>query len=116
MRYKQVNLVIIVTTKGLFITFLTLDLTPGITLFMEANSELVEAARTLVNSIPKVAELVKGHKKDPLEAKNKLNQTAVKLAGEFSWNPAHRFKLKHLPIAPPNYKVNILYDNSIITS
>lgn len=83
---------------------------------MEANSELVEAARTLVNSIPKVTELVKGHKKDPLEAKHKLNQTAVKLAGDFSWNPPHQFKLKHLPIAPPNYKVHILYDNSIITS
>jgi hypothetical protein len=91
---------------------------PGITPFMDTDSELVEAARLLVSSIPItiMAEWVKGHKTGPLETKHKLNHKADQLAGSFSKNPPHKFKAKHLPVAPPHYRVRLLYDNSVLTS
>ena len=63
------------------------------------------------------AEWVKGHYTGPnKEFKHDVNSQADKLASTFIRNPPPDFRPRSNPIAPPGYKVRLLYDNSVITS
>jgi hypothetical protein len=91
---------------------------PSITTFMETDSELVAAARALIDCIPItiIGSWVKGHQSDDKEPKYLLNNMADKLARNFTKKHPPKYRPKRLPAAPPNYKVRLLYDDSVITS
>jgi hypothetical protein len=91
---------------------------PGITSFMESDSELVEAAHKLVNIIPItiIASWVKGHQPSNKGTQYKLNNIADRLASNFSQYHHSGFQPRKLPTAPPNYRVRLLYRQSVITT
>lgn len=91
---------------------------PSITSFLATDSDLVYTARSLLDIIPItiIGTWVKGHQKDDTDPKHVLNNTADKLARAFLQHHPPRYRPKRLPTAPPNYRVRLLYDDSVITS
>jgi hypothetical protein len=90
--------------KGVIQNVFNKAVKPGITFFMEPESELVvEAARKLVDIIPVtiVASWVKGHQPGNKDPPSQLNHQADRLASTFSNCPPPGFHHKNLPTAPP---------------
>lgn len=91
----------------------------GIGQFLYADSDLVQVAILLLREIPikVLTQWVKGHS----TAKQKnlpetLNTIADNLAGAYAKSPDKNFSPKALPLAPPNYRICLVYNNSTITS
>jgi hypothetical protein len=91
---------------------------PGITPYLNTNHDMIEVTQSLIKLIPIVitTQWVKGHYSDKKrQYKHDLNDAADKLAGDFqlSQEPHHSIKK---PIAPPDFKVWLLFDSSVATS
>jgi hypothetical protein len=91
---------------------------PGILPFMNSNYDLLHLIHQILHIIPVniVGPWVKGHfvGLNP-EVQHSLNEIANTLATTYQHNQPRVFTSQRLPIPPPNYKVRLIYDNSIIT-
>ena len=59
----------------------------------------------------------KGHYTDRKpEFKHKMNQQADKVAGYYQSHQQTNFKTARKPLPPPNYRVRLIHDNTVITS
>jgi ribonuclease HI len=91
---------------------------PGITPYLRTDHDLVEIAQSLLTilSMAITPTWVKGHYKGKKrEYQHTLNDEADERAGEYQ-----QFQHPHVticcPIAPPNFKVRLLHDDSVLTA
>ena len=90
----------------------------GITPYFKTDHDLVEVAQSLLHLLPIVitSEWVKGHYNGPdKQYQHKLNEAADKIAGGYQKHQRPHHCLKK-PIPPPNYRIRLLHDSSVITS
>jgi hypothetical protein len=91
----------------------------GITPYFTTDYDLIELAKFLLQILPITVlhEWVKGHyvgqKK---EFKHTLNQQTDTLATQYQLHQQPPYSTSRKPLAPPNYCIRLIYDNSIITS
>jgi hypothetical protein len=93
--------------------------TPSITQFLQTDSDLVMEARHLLTLIPVtiLASWVKGHYNGEFrEFKHDLNEKVDRLATEFNKKPDYGFSPKRMPCPAPAYAIQLIYDNSLITT
>ena len=91
----------------------------GITPYFTTDYDLIEIAKSLLDILPitTLHEWVKGHYTgNQKEFKHTLNQHADKLATQCQLRQQPTFKTTPKPLPPPNYRVRLIYENSIITS
>jgi hypothetical protein len=91
----------------------------GITPFLNTDYDLIHLAQGLVQIIPVtiIGEWVKGHYTGPQrEYKHVLNHRVDRLATRFQQRQSHRFTTLRKPLAPPDFRICLLMDNSVITS
>jgi len=91
---------------------------PGITLYFKTDHDLLEVTQSLLQLIPITiaTQWMKGHYTGlDRQYQHTLNETADQVAGEYQ-----RFQYPHRtirkPIPPPDYRVRLLHDDSVITS
>jgi len=91
---------------------------PGATRYFNTDHDLIEVAQALITLIPIVISTswVKGH----YEGKDKkyqhtLNEEADRLAGQYQSNQRPHYTICK-PISPPNYKIRLHFDSSIVTA
>jgi hypothetical protein len=91
---------------------------PGITPYFSTDHDLLEVARSLITLIPIVitTQWVKRHYTGTNKKyEHTLNEAAEWIAGEFQINQTPHYSIKK-PLAPPGYKIRVLYDSSVVTS
>jgi ribonuclease HI len=90
----------------------------GIKPYFNTDYDLVLIAQSLIHILPVAIsnEWVKGHYNGKnREYKHDLNDEADCLAGRYQLNQTPHYSIKR-PLAPPGYKVPLLYDQSFLTS
>jgi ribonuclease HI len=90
----------------------------GITPYFKTDHDTVELAQSLIHLIPIAvsSEWVKGHYEgSDKKYQHLLNEAADKIAGVYQGNqrPHHTIQM---PLPPPDYRIRLLYDSSVITS
>jgi len=91
---------------------------PGITAYFKTDHDLVEIAQSLLTTLPITVTLtwVKGHYKgNKIEYQHLLNEKADQIAGEYQQIQHPHISIR-CPPPPPNYKVCLLYDKSVLTA
>jgi hypothetical protein len=93
--------------------------TTGITPYFSTDHDLVELAQQLLKilSITVLHEWVKGHyTKEKPEFKHILNHQADTVASYYQSHQQPIFKTARKPLPPPNYRVRLIHDTTVITS
>ena len=91
---------------------------PGVTPYFNTNHDLIEVAQALITLIPIVisTSLVKEHYKGKDKTyQHTLNEEADHLAGQYQSNQLPHYTVRK-PISPPNYKIRLQHDSSIVTA
>jgi hypothetical protein len=90
----------------------------GITPYFDADHDLIEVAQSMLQLIPVLiaTEWVKGHYSgNNREYKHDLNDSADRLAGDYQ-RCQYPHRTIRQPVAPPDYRIRLLHDMSVMTS
>jgi ribonuclease HI len=90
----------------------------GIMPYFRTDHDMIEVTQSLIRLIPIVitTQWVKGHYSgNNKKYEHKLNEEADRIAGVFQLSQTPNYSIQK-PIAPPNFKVHLLFDSSVITS